>query len=134
MLVAEPVKPLIQIQINSRSPMYKGSGLMRGLFFGCLLGVAVGGIAAVLLDLMAPHPTPLPVEEPAALNAEVLNGPAEAAPEKARPVRKGRGYERTVTNTAAEPPPTIRVQSAPPPRAVIRQGSGQPLTADPTSR
>jgi hypothetical protein len=132
-VVAAPEKPLIQIQINGL-PLFQGNNLLRGLFFGCLVGVAVGGIAAVLLDLLAPHAPPPPAPVFKVLNAEVA-APTEPAPEpNAKPRKGARGYPRTVTNTVVEPPPAIRVQSAPPPRAVIRPGTGQPLQADPNAR
>lgn len=134
-LVVEAQKPLIQIQINGIPTLFKGNGLMRGLFFGCLVGVAVGGIAAVLLDLLSPHPAPPPPPLYKALNAEAPAVPAEPPPAEpsAKSQRKGaKTYPRTVTNTVVEPPPSIRVQSAPAPRAVIRPG-GAPLSADPNA-
>jgi hypothetical protein len=134
-LVVETQKPLIQIQINGMPTLFKGNGLMRGLFFGCLVGVAVGGIAAVLLDLLSPHPAPPPPPLYKVLNAEVQDAPVQLPPAEtsAKSQRKGvKGYPRTVTNTVVEPPPSIRVQSAPAPRAVIRSG-GAPISADPNA-
>jgi hypothetical protein len=136
---AEPAveeKPLIEIQIHRLPPLFKGSGLMRGLFFGCALGVAVGGIAAVLLDLLQPKPQ-APVILPKVVNAQAatIEPQEQASPAKARrPGRKNaapKSYSRPSTGyDAGAAQSAIRVQTAPPPRPVLRSGPSVPIDQD----
>ncbi|HET9160241.1 MAG TPA: hypothetical protein VFN88_06485 [Caulobacteraceae bacterium] len=124
--------PLIQIQIRRLPPLFKGSGLMRGLFFGCALGVAVGGIAAVMIDLFSPKPE-APVVLPRVISAPAVGVDADAAPTAVKPkpaARRGpaKGYAKPDDKLDLDRlQSTIRVQTAPPPRAVLRQGPSTPI-------
>lgn len=126
-------KPLLLIQINSR-PLFQGNGLMRGLFWGCFIGVAIGGVAAVLLDLIAPRPAP-PILPPKVLSAEVKPVASEEAAQprtaKSKPARPGARVEKGLAATSRRsesydaPTPSITIQNAPPPRVVLRPSDNQ---------
>jgi hypothetical protein len=135
-LPSAPVNPAAEVAEPAAVTWLTG----RSIFWACLLGVVIGGIAAVLLDVVQLRRAPQMLRTPL-INAPPPPKPPQAlavprAGEKAAPAR---GAKRPVPRVARRrdeqspvyygPPPRITVLNAPPSVVVLRPSPPAPEPA-----
>ncbi|MDB5454084.1 MAG: hypothetical protein JWO33_2662 [Caulobacteraceae bacterium] len=133
-LPSAPLNPVAEVTGPAAAPTWLTG---RSIFWACLLGVVIGGIAAVLLDVVQLRRAPQMLRTPL-INAPPPAKPPQpaAVPEAVEKAAVVRGAKRPVPRIARRrdeqgpvyygPPPRITVLNAPPSVVVLRPSPPAP--------